>query len=118
MVLVDTSVWIEHFRKGHPTLAALLNDASVLMHPFVLGELACGNLKNRAQILDSLSRLPNAVIAAHAEALQFVGEQKLWGRGIGWIDAHLLASALLTNCRLLTLDERLRKTAADAGVKQ
>src|ERR1700733_8860677 len=103
MVLVDSSVWIEHFRKGQPQLATLLNDASVLMHPFILGELSCGNLKNRADILRDLEDLPQAVAATHEETLGLMSKRKLWGRGIGWIDAHLVASALLSHCRLWTL---------------
>lgn len=109
MVLVDTSVWIEHFRKGHAGLAALLNQASVLMHPFVLGELACGNLQKRARILGDLAELPRALAAIDEEVLQLIEERKLWGCGIGWVDAHLVASALLSNCRLWTLDERLNR---------
>ncbi|MGA2713969.1 MAG: type II toxin-antitoxin system VapC family toxin [Bryobacteraceae bacterium] len=116
MVLVDSSVWIEHFRRGQPALAALLNEGSVLMHPFVLGELACGNLKKRADILRDLEELPQAAAATHEEALDLMSERKLWGRGIGWIDAHLVASALLSNCHLWTLDVRLARAAADAGV--
>jgi predicted nucleic acid-binding protein len=118
MVLVDSSVWIEHFRKGHPALATLLNEASVLMHPFVLGELACGNLKKRAEILRDLEELPQAIAATHEEALDLMSKRKLWGRGIGWIDAHLLASALLSRCRLWTLDARLDRIAADVGVRR
>jgi predicted nucleic acid-binding protein len=116
MVLVDSSVWIEHFRKGQPQLATLLNEASVLMHPFILGELACGNPKNRADILRDLEDLPQAVAATHEETLDLMGKRNLWGRGIGWIDAHLVASALLSHCRLWTLDTRLVRASADAGV--
>lgn len=117
MVLVDSSVWIEHLRKGHAGLAALLNEASVLMHPFIIGELACGNLKHRAVIMNNLVELPSAALATHEEALDLLHDRKLWGRGIGWIDAHLIASALLSRCRLWTLDERLNRAAAAAGVK-
>ncbi len=117
-VLVDSSVWIEHLRKGHSGLAALLNEASVLMHPYIIGELACGHLKHRALILDSLAELPSAVTATHEEALDLMEDRKLWGRGIGWIDAHLIASALLSNCPLWTLEERLNRAAAEAGVKR
>src|SRR5579872_1126513 len=116
MVLVDSSVWIEHFRKGHPGLVSLLNDASVLTHPFIIGELACGNLKHRTVILDNLRELPVAAVATHEETLDLVPDRKLQGRGIGWVDAHLIASALLSDCPLWTLDERLYKAAAGAGV--
>jgi predicted nucleic acid-binding protein len=118
MVLVDSSVWIEHFRKGQPQFAKLLNEASVLMHPFILGELACGNLKNRADILRDLEDLPQALAATHEETLELMSKRKLWGRGIGWIDAHLVASALLSHCRFWTFDERLHKAAADIGVRR
>jgi predicted nucleic acid-binding protein len=116
MVLVDTSIWIEHFRRGEPTLAKRLSEGLVLMHPFVAGELACGNLRDRAAILSDLHALPAAKPASHAEVLQLIEDRRLWGRGLGWIDAHLLASALLSNCRLWTLDTRLEKAAAELGL--
>ncbi len=113
MVLVDTSVWIQHLRKGEPQLAELLEKATVLIHPFVLGELACGRLKNRGQFLSDLETLPEATVATQEETLELIHNRKLWGRGIGWIDAHLLASALLSNCRLWTLDQNLKTIADD-----
>jgi hypothetical protein len=116
-VLVDSSTWIEHFRKGHPRLTELLKDGMVLMHPFILGELACGNLKKRGEVLGVLAELPKAVEATHDETLDLMERRKLWGCGIGWVDTHLIASALLSNCRLLTVDERLHRAAAHAGVK-
>jgi len=118
MVLVDTSVWVEHFQGKGSTLAGLLNETLVLVHPFVLGELACGNLRNRALILQDLGALSGALIATHEETLKLVEDCKLWGSGIGWIDAHLLASALLSHCELWTLDLRLKQAAAGAGVKR
>jgi predicted nucleic acid-binding protein len=117
MVLVDTSVWIQHLRTGETRLAELLTEGLVLMHPFVLGELACGNLKNRAVILRNLGVLPTVASATHAETLDLIQNRKLWGQGIGWVDAHLLASALLSNCVLWTLDERFKRLAGDSGVK-
>ena len=117
MVLVDTSVWIQHFRTGETRLGELLSEGLVLMHPFVLGELACGNLKNRTAILRNLEVLPTVASATHAETLDLIQNRKLWGQGIGWVDAHLLASALLSNCGLWTLDERLKRLAGDSGVK-
>jgi hypothetical protein len=116
MILVDTSVWIAYFRIGGSKLGDLLNQALVMVHPFVMGELACGNLKNRARILSDLEALPSAVSATREEVMRLVEVRKLWGLGIGWIDAHLLASALLSNCQLWTLDGKLVRAAAAAGV--
>ncbi|MGA3027422.1 MAG: PIN domain-containing protein [Bryobacteraceae bacterium] len=118
MVLVDTSVWIDHLRRNSPTLAELLDEAVVLTHPFVLGELACGNMKNRGAVLSNLKLLPVAVSATHEETVRLIEDHRLWGRGIGWVDAHLLASALLTNSALWTLDDRLNQAAEAAGVRR
>lgn len=112
MILVDTSVWIDHFRHGNAALQSLLEDGRVLTHPFVIGELACGALSDREEILGLLATLPQATVADHAEALALVRERRLPGRGIGWIDVHLLASALLTTSPLWTLDVRLARAAA------
>ncbi len=117
MILADTSVWIAHFRKGGSGLGDLLRQSLVMVHPFVIGELACGNLSNRTQILSDLEQLPHTVLASHEEVLQFIEDGRLWGLGIGWIDAHLLASALLSNCQFWTLDTRLNRAAAAAAVK-
>jgi hypothetical protein len=117
MILVDTSVWFAHFRAGGSELGDLLTRALVMAHPFVIGELACGNLKNRAGILSDLEALPFAVSATHEEVMRLVDVRKLWGLGMGWIDAHLLASALLSNCQFWTLDGKLVRAAAAAGVK-
>src|SRR5208337_4689229 len=114
MILVDTSVWIAHFRKGGSKLGGLLSEALVMVHPFVMGEVACGNLKNRVRILSDLEALPSAVSATHAEVMRLLEFRKLWGLGIGWIDAHLLASALLSDCQFWTLDGRLVRAAAAA----
>lgn len=116
MVLADASIWIEHFRRREPALADRLSEGLVLMHPFVSGELACGNLKDRASILSDLHELPHAKLASNAEVLQLLEERRLWGRGLGWIDAHLLASALLSSCRLWTMDTKLAKTARELGL--
>ncbi len=117
MILVDTSVWIDHLRVGNSRLADILEDALVLTHPFVIGELACGNLKHRTQILTELRALPAATAAADEEVLHLIEGRKLWGQGIGWIDAHLLASALLTSCAFWTLDRRLDRAARSAGIE-
>jgi len=118
MILVDTSVWIHHFRVGNPLLSEVLGSALVVTHPYVIGELACGNLENRTRILADLNELPLVVLATHEEVFQLIEERKLWGRGIGWVDGHLLASALLFHCRLWTLDNRLNQVAGSAGVKR
>ena len=112
MILVDTSVWIEHFRTGSARLKGLLIDEEVLTHPFVIGELACGNLENREGILGLLATLPEVHVAEHQEVLHLLVSERLFGRGLGWVDAHLLASARLTRCALWTLDKPLRGAAA------
>jgi predicted nucleic acid-binding protein len=95
MVLVDTSVWVSHFRQREPVLADLLRDGLVLSHPSVTGELVCGKLRKRSLILSDLATLPAATPASDAEVMCLIEDRRLWGRGLGWIDAHLLASATL-----------------------
>ena len=112
MILVDTSVWILHLRSRNERLRSLLYDEQVFCHPFVVGELACGTLRNRQEILSVLGALPQARIAEHGEVLHLLQGRHLYGRGLGWVDAHLLASALLTGCALWTLDKPLRRAAA------
>lgn len=116
MTLVDTSVWVDHFRRGNRTLVSLLESDQVLSHPFVVGELACGQMRNRKEILSLLDELPKAHLAGHNEVLALVERQRLYGRGIGWVDAHLIASALLSHADLFTLDRRLSAVAAAVGV--
>jgi predicted nucleic acid-binding protein len=116
MFLVDTSVWVEHFRGGRLELADRLSNGLVLMHPSVSGELACGNLKDRAAVLADLNALPLVQVATDAEVLHLIEQRKLWGRGLGWVDAHLLASALLSRCRFWTLDKALERAAGDLGL--
>ena len=111
MILVDTSVWIEHLRVGSARLKSLLLDEQVLCHPFVVGELACGTLQRRSEILSLLKALPEAQLLEHEEVLSFLEARRLYGRGIGWVDAHLLASTLLTGCGLWTVDKPLRRAA-------
>jgi predicted nucleic acid-binding protein len=114
LILVDTSVWVDHLRRGTPALTAVLQRGGVLMHPFVLGELACGNLKNRGNVLQLLGDLPQAIIATDPEALAFIERRALMGRGIGYIDVHLLASvALAGSAQLWTTDKRLAAVAAE-----
>jgi predicted nucleic acid-binding protein len=114
VILVDTSVWVEHLRSGNVTLANELRSARVLAHPLVIGELACGNLRNRRELLELLGRLPSVPTATHAEALGFLERRALMGRGIGFIDVHLLASAAMAApARLWTRDRRLAALAAE-----
>jgi predicted nucleic acid-binding protein len=115
-MLVDTSVWIEHFRRSHPALVAALEQGEVQCHEFILGELACGTLSRREEILDLMQTLPRIAPVAHGEAMALVAERRLWGRGIGWVDVNLLAATLVSGARLWTLDRRLRKVAHDLGV--
>ncbi len=107
MILVDTSVWVEHLRHGLPRLATFLQEGEVLIHPWVIGELACGTLRNRSEVLELLQGLPTATVASDAEVLLLIERDRLMGRGIGYVDAHLLASARLNHCRLWTQDRRL-----------
>lgn len=116
MVLVDTSIWIDHFRSGHTTLATLLNEGAAAIHPFIIGELACGNLKNRKEIISLLHALPHTEKAGDDEVLFFIEKHQLMGLGIGLIDIHLLASCHLVNAKLLTNDKRLRQAADNLGI--
>ena len=116
MVLVDTSVWVSHLRIGDAHLKQLLTDEEVVTHPFVIGELACGNLKNRQEILGLLQLLPQSDVASQEEVLKFIETHKLMGIGIGLIDVHLLASARLSQIPLWTLDNKLNVPATKLGI--
>ncbi len=116
MVLVDTSVWIDHLKKASSKLTALLEGGEVAIHPFVIGELACGNLKNRSEILALLHALPEVPRAEDHEILFFIDRHSLAGRGLGWIDVHLLASSQLGNVSLWTKDKRLHAAAQPLGL--
>ena len=112
MILVDTSVWIDHLRSGDENLTSLLESSQVLMHPFILAEIACGNLANRQPLLSLLAHLPSCTAALDTEVLAFIEHNKLMGRGIGYIDAHLLAATKLTgSARLWTRDKRVATLA-------
>jgi predicted nucleic acid-binding protein len=111
MILVDTSVWVDHLRRGNARLSALLEQGEVSWHPFVLGELTLGNLRAGSEVPELIGELPLAVVAEHEEALAFVGRHALSGSGIGWVDLHLLCSAALSSSRLWTLDRRLQAIA-------
>jgi hypothetical protein len=116
MILVDTSVWIDHLRSGNARLEGLLLENVVLTHPFIVGELACGSLKNRRTIMGLLRTLPEAVSADHEEVLALLENEHLSGCGLGWIDAHLFASARLSHAGLWTLDRRLARIASKLGL--
>ena len=111
MVLVDTSIWIDHFRNTNDQLVELLNDGEVFSHPFIIGELACGNMKNRKEILTALQALPQSTIIEHNEIMIFIEYNKIMGKGLGYVDMAILASALVTNLSLWTLDQKLNDTA-------
>ena len=116
MILVDTSVWVDHLRRANAGLAALLGEGEVLCHRFVIGELACGRLHNRAEVLGLLGALPAATAAEHDETLRFAEIHRLAGSGLGWIDMHLLASAILSRTPIWTLDKTLARVALAMGV--
>lgn len=117
MILVDSSIWIDHLRTGEPRLADQLNAGRVLTHPFIVGELACGNLKNRKEVLSLLHDLPAAPVATDEEVLFFIEKRALMGKGIGYVDAHLLAAIAATGTgRLWTRDKRLDAVAGSIGM--
>jgi len=116
VILVDTSVWIDHFNRDSKELGSLLHQVVVISHPFVIGEIACGNLKNRKGILELFTELPGAIQAEHHEVLRLIESNGLQGRGIGWINAHLLASALLSKALLWTNDRKLAALADGLGI--
>jgi len=116
MILADTSVWIDYFRQGLPELAERLRRGLVVMHPFVVGELACGNFLNRDATLELLQHLRSVTVAEHDEVLSFIRARKLYGRGIGYVDVHLLAAAAIEECQLWTRDKRLDALAAALGI--
>jgi predicted nucleic acid-binding protein len=116
VILVDTSVWVEHLRHGLPRLATHLQEGEVLIHPWVIGELACGNLRNRSQLLELMQGLPAATVASEAEVLLLIERDRLMGRGIGYVEAQLLASAKLSHCRLWTQDRHLAAVAQEQGL--
>jgi predicted nucleic acid-binding protein len=112
VILVDTSVWVDHLRSHDRTLVQLLHAEQVLTHPFVIGELALGNLPQRSQILNTLGLMPQAVVPSHQEVLHFITGHALFGFVIGYVDAHLLAATRLTaDATLWTRDKRLHRAA-------
>jgi hypothetical protein len=116
MTLVDTSVWINHFRKPEAALVQLLANGLAGVHPFVVGELACGNLKDREGVLRLLRALPQAPVANGAEVYYLLDTYRLWGAGLGWVDLHLLTAAAVAGWRLMTADNAMNRAAAKAGI--
>ncbi|MBK7403740.1 MAG: PIN domain-containing protein [Phycisphaerales bacterium] len=116
MILVDTSVWVEHLRRGNAGLAGLLEDGLVHTHEFVIGELATGSLSRRSELLGLLDALPRAQTVPHEEAMALLERRRLWGCGLAWVDTHLLASAVVEGRALWTLDKRLASVAGGLKV--
>lgn len=116
IVLADTSVWVDLWRHGNPRLARLLEENRVVIHPFVLGEIALGVVTPRAEVLRDLRALDAPRVAGDDEVFALIERSPLWGRGIGWVDAHLLATALLDRLRLWTLDRPLARVAGELGL--
>jgi predicted nucleic acid-binding protein len=117
MILADSTVWIDHFKSDNPLILSLINDDMLAIHPFVVGELALGSLGRRTEVLADLDRLPAVLRATRAEVRMMIERDRLYGKGIGYVDAHLLASARITvNCQLWTRDKRLAALADQLGV--
>ena len=116
MVLVDTSIWVAHLRHGNKQLEELLNNAEVMCHPFVIGELACGNIKNRYEIIALLRSLPAVPVVQFDEFLYFMEKHHLMGVGIGFVDVHILASAQLGGIPIWTADKKLKSAANQMGL--
>jgi predicted nucleic acid-binding protein len=111
MVLVDTSIWVDHFNQGDSRLEYLLNENEVVTHPFIIGELACGNIKNRKLIFSLLHALPSISEISKEEFFSFLDQHRLFGTGLGYVDVHLLASALISHCVIYTRDKSLLSSA-------
>jgi hypothetical protein len=117
MVLADTSVWVEHLRRADATLAGLLQNGEVACHPFIIGEIACGSLRNRREVLNLMAVLPSLAKASDSEILHFIERQRVSVKGLGIVDVHLLASCLLAGASMWTLDRKLRRTALEIGLE-
>jgi predicted nucleic acid-binding protein len=116
VILADTSVWVDHLRHGNAVLARRLEDGVIAAHPFVLGELACGHIRRRSELLDLIDDLPSLPQTSHAEAMHLLHARALMGRGLGWIDVHLLAACIVGGCSLWTLDRALATAAQRMGL--
>jgi predicted nucleic acid-binding protein len=116
LVLVDTSVWINHLREGDKNLTILLENGLVACHPFIIGELACGNMKNRNEIINLLNALPSVPLLEHYEIMEFIEGRKIMNQGIGYVDVHILGSAIIAETPLWTLDKSLNKIARELAI--
>jgi len=116
MILVDTSVWSDHLRQTEPGLVALLKEGLVLIHPFIIEELACGNLPDRKETINLLHALPQAPAAEHSELLDLIAKERLHGTGVGSVDVHLMASARLANAKIWSKDKALCREAKRLNV--
>ena len=116
MVLVDTSVWVSHLRHGNSRLQKLLDESRVVCHPFIIGELACGNIRNRAEIISLMQSLPMLEVIEHEELLLFIEHNKLMDSGLGFVDAHLLAAAILAGIPLWTQDKKLKQVCCRLNI--
>jgi len=117
VTLVDTSVWVRHFQNANATLLALLDQEEVGLHPFVIGEVACGNLRRRDATLLELQRLPATDIADEIEVRHVLEKHRLWGKGLGWVDVHILAAANLAGWGILTADRAMFTAAKRMGIR-
>ena len=118
MILADTSVWVNHFRSADSQLARMLVEEDVGLHPFVLGEIAAGNLRDRTRVLNYLSCLPQSAIAEEAEVHHLLQSERLWGTGLGWVDLHILAAVRLRGWRLYSADRAMNRIAAQLGISR
>jgi predicted nucleic acid-binding protein len=117
VIIVDTSVWIDHFHHSSIQLISFLEEGEVMTHPFIIGEIASGNLRNRSEVIGLFQALPHAASADNVEVLQFIEGQNLYGIGLGYIDLHLLASCKLEGCRFWTRDKRLKNAATNLDIQ-
>lgn len=117
MILVDTSVWIDHLRRGNESLVDLLNAGRVVTHPMVFGELSLGNISKRDSFLELVRNLPVAREATHEEVISFIEKHRMWSKGLGFFDMHILCSSLIESIPLWTLDKRLASAARAFGLQ-
>ena len=116
LILVDTSVWIKHLREGNQNLSQLLEQGLVASHPFIIGEIACGDIKNRYEIISLINDLPSTDVLDHSDIMEFIENRKIMNKGIGYIDVHLLGSVLVSDTRIWTFDKALKKMAFQLSV--